>query len=110
MSVPHIYISKHFLLTDKVIVATKAQTKLRHIVLMLKLLVISCLELRMKVYDYRTELTSIENNTPPIGEPKATATPAALEAVMISRIWPEWSSVHVNTPVLEAHFGCETHG
>jgi len=40
---------QNFLLTDKVIVATKAQTKLRHIVLMLKLLVISCIELRMKV-------------------------------------------------------------
>ena len=34
-------------------------------------------------------LTSIENNTPPIGEPKATATPAALAAVTISRIFPE---------------------
>jgi hypothetical protein len=34
-------------------------------------------------------LTSIENNTPPIGEPNATATPAALAAVTISRIFPE---------------------
>ncbi len=33
-------------------------------------------------------LTSIENSTPPIGEPKATATPAALAAVKISRILP----------------------
>lgn len=33
--------------------------------------------------------TSIENRTPPIGEPKATATPAALAAVRISRILPE---------------------
>jgi len=32
--------------------------------------------------------TSIENKTPPIGEPKATATPAALAAVIISRILP----------------------
>jgi len=31
-------------------------------------------------------LTSIENRTPPMGEPKATATPAALAAVTISRI------------------------
>lgn len=34
-------------------------------------------------------LTSIENRTPPIGEPNATATPAALAAVTISRIFPE---------------------
>lgn len=34
--------------------------------------------------------TSIENSTPPIGEPKATATPAALAAVKISRILPSW--------------------
>ena len=33
-------------------------------------------------------LTSIENKTPPMGEPKATATPAALAAVTISRILP----------------------
>jgi hypothetical protein len=32
--------------------------------------------------------TSIENSTPPIGEPKATATPAALAAVTISLILP----------------------
>lgn len=32
--------------------------------------------------------TSMENSTPPIGDPKATATPAALEAVKISRIFP----------------------
>lgn len=31
--------------------------------------------------------TSIENNTPPIGAPNATATPAALAAVMISRVF-----------------------
>lgn len=59
-------------LTESVTVATKAQKKLRHIVLMLKVWLIS----------------SIENNTPPIGEPKATATPAALAAVIISRIFP----------------------
>lgn len=33
-------------------------------------------------------LTSIENKTPPIGDPNATATPAALAAVTISRIFP----------------------
>jgi hypothetical protein len=32
-------------------------------------------------------LTSIENSTPPMGEPKATATPAALDAVTISLIF-----------------------
>lgn len=37
----------------------------------------------------RREVTSIENNTPPIGEPKATATPAADAAVMTSLILPE---------------------
>jgi hypothetical protein len=31
--------------------------------------------------------TSIEKSTPPIGEPNATATPAALAAVKISRIF-----------------------
>ena len=31
--------------------------------------------------------TSMEKSTPPMGEPKATATPAALEAVKISRIF-----------------------
>ena len=37
--------------------------------------------------------TSIENKTPPIGDPNATATPAALAAVTISRILTEklWS-------------------
>ena len=53
-------------------VATNAQKKLLHIVLMLNVWVIS----------------SIEKSTPPIGEPKATATPAALAAVTISRILP----------------------
>jgi hypothetical protein len=33
--------------------------------------------------------TSMEKRTPPIGEPNATATPAALAAVTISRILPE---------------------
>lgn len=31
----------------------------------------------------------MENSTPPIGDPKATATPAALAAVIISRILPK---------------------
>lgn len=35
------------------------------------------------------EPTSIENNTPPMGEPKATATPAADAAVITSLILPE---------------------
>lgn len=39
-------------------------------------------------FDFRMGRTSIENSTPPIGEPKATATPAALAAVIISRILP----------------------
>jgi hypothetical protein len=30
----------------------------------------------------------MENKTPPMGEPKATATPAALAAVITSRILP----------------------
>lgn len=51
-------------------VATRAQKKERHIVLMGKLTVIS----------------SRANRTPPIGEPNATATPAAEAAVTISRI------------------------
>lgn len=32
--------------------------------------------------------TSMEKSTPPMGEPKATATPAALEAVITSLIFP----------------------
>jgi hypothetical protein len=37
-------------------------------------------------------LTSIANKTPPMGDPKATATPAALEAVTISRILADSSA------------------
>ncbi len=59
------------MLTESVTVATSAHRKLLHIVLMLKLWLIS----------------SIEKSTPPIGEPKATATPAADAAVMTSRIF-----------------------
>ena len=33
-------------------------------------------------------ISSMENSTPPIGAPKATATPAALDAVSISLIFP----------------------
>lgn len=40
-------------------------------------------------YGEKERLTSMENNTPPIGEPNATATPAALAAVTISRIFPK---------------------
>jgi len=42
-------------------------------------------------------LTSIENSTPPIGDPNATATPAALAAVTISRIFPESMSEQSST-------------
>ena len=56
--------------TDRVKVATKAHTKLCHMVLFVKLWLIS----------------SIAKSTPPMGEPKATATPAALAAVRISLI------------------------
>jgi hypothetical protein len=40
-------------------------------------------------------LTSIENMTPPIGEPNATATPAALAAVKTSRLLPSHVQPHV---------------
>lgn len=56
--------------TCKMMVAIIAQKKLFHIVLFGNALLIS----------------SNANRTPPIGEPKATATPAALEAVSISLI------------------------
>lgn len=79
--------------TDNVTVATKAQKKLRHIVLMLKLLVISYTEHRYSVESRDARgLTSTENKTPPIGEPNATATPAALAAVRISLIFPKGQS------------------
>jgi hypothetical protein len=38
----------------------------------------------MVLVEYAWFISSIENKTPPIGEPKATATPAALAAVRIS--------------------------
>jgi hypothetical protein len=42
-----------------------------------------------KPTDERTaKCTSMEKRTPPMGEPNATATPAALAAVTISRILP----------------------
>ncbi len=44
----------------------------------------------------RQILTSIENSTPPIGDPKATATPAALEAVTISLILTVFSTQQDN--------------
>jgi len=56
--------------TARVKVATKAQMKLCHIVLAENVWFIS----------------SIAKRTPPIGDPNATATPAALDAVTISRI------------------------
>jgi len=44
------------------------------------------------------ELTSIANKTPPMGEPNATATPAALDAVTISLILA-WYISGVASPV-----------
>lgn len=38
----------------------------------------------------------MENNTPPIGEPNATATPAALDAVRISRIFTDSQTLATN--------------
>lgn len=75
-------------IADKVTVAMSAQKKLRHIVLMLKVWLISCVDMRLCKQNRHGEPTSMENKTPPIGEPNATATPAALEAVTISRIFP----------------------
>lgn len=81
--------------TESVKVAIRAQKKLRHMVLILKAWLISWnLRAQQSFSLGLTELTSIENRTPPIGEPKATATPAALAAVMTSRIWPTRKSVH----------------
>jgi hypothetical protein len=71
----------HVSRTASVTVATSAQKNDRHMVLMEKVLLIS----------------SIENITPPMGAPNATATPAALDAVMISRILPAeppWARNH----------------
>ena len=54
-------------------------------------------------------LTSIENKTPPMGEPKATATPAALAAVTISRILPRITYIG-QIPIMEvekAYFGSD---
>ncbi len=77
-------------LTDKVTVATKAQKKLRHMVLMLNTLLISW-RAGISGCSYADNsdqsLASMEKRTPPMGDPKATATPAALEAVRISRIF-----------------------
>ena len=76
--------------TESVTVATRAQKKLLQSVLMLKLLLISYVHpIRFDATDMKETLASIENRTPPIGEPNATATPAALAAVIISRIFPE---------------------
>lgn len=48
-------------------------------------------------------VTSIENNTPPIGEPKATATPAADAAVMTSLILPEADMNTNNKKMMGCH-------
>ena len=74
-------------LTDNVTVATRAQKKLLQRVFILNELLISCKLLHDNIRN-EDQRTSIENMTPPIGEPKATATPAALAAVTISRILP----------------------
>jgi hypothetical protein len=58
--------------TARVTVATNAQRNERHIVFIEKEWLIS----------------SIKKRTPPIGAPNATVTPAALDAVRISRILP----------------------
>lgn len=91
-------------LTDNVTVATRAQKKLLQRVFMLNELLISC---KLLYDDMRNEdqTTSIENMTPPIGEPKATATPAALAAVTISLILPAVMSVDVCRAVYGTHFG-----
>lgn len=76
--------------TESVTVATRAQKKLLQSVFILKWLLISCAHpVRFNTTCRKDTLTSIENSTPPIGEPNATATPAALAAVTISRIFPE---------------------
>jgi hypothetical protein len=74
--------------TARVKVATRAQTKLLHIVLMLKTWLISCKRCHQSYCAILDAHTSIENKTPPMGDPNATATPAALAAVTISRILP----------------------
>jgi hypothetical protein len=77
--------------TDKVKVATNAQNMLLHIVLMLKAWLISYIYICQRVeinQNPQRSRASIENNTPPMGEPKATATPAALAAVTISLVLP----------------------
>ena len=83
--------AKRIPLTDSVKVATRAQNTLLHMVLMLNVWLISWTQLHLRLWygrGYITLITSMENNTPPIGEPKATATPAALAAVTISLILP----------------------
>lgn len=77
-----------FRLTERATVATSAQKKLLHIVFILKVWLISYRIRQLCLgYSYEGQATSIENNTPPMGEPKATATPAALAAVTISFIF-----------------------
>jgi hypothetical protein len=45
----------------------------------------------------------MENSTPPIGDPKATATPAALAAVIISRILPKDSQAYSSKTAMSNH-------
>lgn len=65
----------------------------------------------LKTWDRVQKHTSMENITPPIGDPNATATPAALAAVTTWRILAEkdkmrarWTE-HVGAPWLLANFG-----
>lgn len=82
--------------TERTTLATSAQKKLRHIVLIGQLIVISCSrssrQWREARQDGSSERTSSEKSTPPIGLPKATATPVAEAAVTISRILAESGS------------------
>ena len=75
--------------TDSVNVAISAQKKLRHMVLILKEWLISCMRVSVCRRRVNRQQTSIENSTPPMGAPNATATPAAEAAVIMSRILPE---------------------
>lgn len=82
--------------TERTTLATSAQKKLRHIVLIGQLIVISCLEASRQPREARqdglSKRASSEKSTPPIGLPKATATPVAEAAVTISRILAGYGS------------------
>jgi hypothetical protein len=71
-------------------------------------------DIRYNISQINNELlTSIENMTPPIGEPNATATPAALAAVKISRLLPSQVQppcVNIRDGFGQAHSDCEKIG